>query len=102
MCGGCGTRPSLDPWEVRVDGGTRRDLIRRAAEAQRLSGGRLQVRAFGHTGYASLNRTGSRVVHPDLDSLTARMRAECGPGVVDGVERESAGFVARALLGITS
>lgn len=98
MCGGCGPRPVQSQWEVQVDGGTRRDLIRRAAEAQMLSDGNLQVRPFGHFGYQSLNRTGSRAVHADLDSLLAPLLSECGPKVFGRTGDASSGAVAQALL----
>lgn len=98
MCGGCRSRPAQVPWEAQVDGGTRRDLLRRAAEAQTLSDGRLQVHAFGDFGYQSLSRTGSRAVHPDLDSLLALLISECGPKVFDRAGDVLVGAVAQALL----
>lgn len=98
MCGGCGSRSLPSPWEAQVDGGTRRDLIRRAAEAQTLSDGRLQVRAFGEFGYQSLNRTGSRAIQADLDSLVTLLLSECGPKVLGRARDASSGAVAQALL----
>lgn len=75
MCGACGRGPVVAPWEIQAHGATVRHHRLRAAEAERLTGGRLSVKPFGPAGYVVRARTGGQSVVEDVDQLAVVLRA---------------------------